>query len=161
MCIRDRYKNSVTHIVLNQLPGAKNKRSGRITGIETDPEGNIYVSTFGNGLFTFDPRLTLLEHYINNNGLTTPYIYTFVKDKHNTLWTLTENGLYYKEYQQENFTYVPNKQFIKHNYTFQGCLLYTSGKRNADTPGRRWPSTDGPSTIPATISPMTVGWPIF
>lgn len=123
----DMYKNSVTHIVLNQLPGAKNKRSGRITGIETDPEGNIYVSTFGNGLFTFDPRLTLLEHYINNNGLTTPYIYTFVKDKHNTLWTLTENGLYYKEYQQENFTYVPNKQFIKHNYTFQGGSLDSNG----------------------------------
>ena len=33
----------------------------------------------------------------------------------------------------------------------------SSGKRNADTPGKRWPSTDGPSTIPATISPMTVG----
>ena len=122
----DMHKEAITHLALNQLSG-KSKRSGRITGIETDPDGYIYVSTFGNGLFTFDSQLTLLKHYINNDGLTTPYIYTFVKDKHNTLWTLTENGLYYKEYQQKTFTYVPNKQFIKHNYTFQGGSLDNNG----------------------------------
>lgn len=37
----------------------------------------------------------------------------------------------------------------------------SAGKRNADTLGIRLPKTDGPSMIPATISPMTVGWPIF
>ncbi len=123
----DMHKETVTHLALNRISGTKDHRSGRITGIETDPEGYIYVSTFGNGLFTVDPQLTVLKHYINNDGLTTPYIYTFVKDKHNTLWTLTENGLYYKEYRQKTFTHVPNKQFIKHNCTFQGGSLDSNG----------------------------------
>ncbi len=29
----------------------------------------------------------------------------------------------------------------------------------ADTPGRKWPSKDGPSMRPAMISPITPGWP--
>ena len=37
----------------------------------------------------------------------------------------------------------------------------STGKRNPEASGSKCPSTDGPSTIPATISPMTVGWPIF
>ena len=35
------------------------------------------------------------------------------------------------------------------------------GKRNPETSGDRCPKTEGPSTIPATISPITVGCPIF
>ena len=29
--------------------------------------------------------------------------------------------------------------------------------RNSNAPGKKWPSTEGPSTIPATISPITPG----
>ena len=37
----------------------------------------------------------------------------------------------------------------------------SGGKRNSDTLGSKFPRTEGPKTIPATISPITVGWPIF
>ncbi len=34
-----------------------------------------------------------------------------------------------------------------------------AGNRNADAPGKNVPTTDGPRTIPAIISPMTAGCP--
>ena len=37
--------------------------------------------------------------------------------------------------------------------------LAVAPNTDAETPGKKWPNSDGPSTSPATISPMTPGWP--
>ena len=39
--------------------------------------------------------------------------------------------------------------------------IEAGGKRKAIVCGESKPSTDGPNTIPATISPITGGWPIL
>lgn len=132
----DIQKNEIKTLELSLLSTDGVPKSGRITGIDTDPEGNIYVSTFGNGFFVFDSQLNLQQHYINTNGLNTPYIYTFVTDGNHTLWVLTENGLYHKEYKQKQFSYFPNKQFTNHNYTFlsgtksKNGILYFPGNKD-------------------------------
>jgi hypothetical protein len=35
------------------------------------------------------------------------------------------------------------------------------GNKNRDASGKKRPTTEGPRIIPATISPITVGWPIL
>ena len=37
----------------------------------------------------------------------------------------------------------------------------SGAKRNPNVSGKKWPSSDGPSTMPATISPITPGWPRY
>lgn len=118
-------KDSVTHFALGDL--SQSPRNGEVTGIESCPDGSIYVSTFGNGFFVFDNDLQLQRHYINQDGLRAAYIYTLIQDYNHTLWILGEDRLYYKKQRQSHFHYMNQPKFSKHNYTFRGATLDSHG----------------------------------
>ncbi|MDE6451521.1 MAG: hypothetical protein K2L23_04390, partial [Odoribacter sp.] len=64
-----------------------------ITAIAKDPDGKIWVSTNGAGLFCFDNRLELIKTYNRDNGLTNECIYNLVNSREE-LWLTTAREIF-------------------------------------------------------------------
>jgi signal transduction histidine kinase/ligand-binding sensor domain-containing protein/DNA-binding response OmpR family regulator len=67
-----------------------------IIRIYEDSEGNIWVSTFGNGLNKIIKRengQASFEHYTQATGLANDIVYGILEDHHHNLWFSTESGL--------------------------------------------------------------------
>ena len=67
-----------------------------ITSISGDENGNLWIGTWGNGLFRFDKRTNLSEHFYNNpsnpNSLSYNRISKVIVDKNGTVWIGTYGG---------------------------------------------------------------------
>lgn len=61
---------------------------------ESDTHGNVWISTYGNGLFCYNVNSGNINHYsFNKNayGLTSNYLLSIVLDKNDNIWVGTEN----------------------------------------------------------------------
>jgi len=59
-----------------------------------DKHGNLWISTYGNGLFCYNTPTGSLNHYTNNrnnSGLASNYLLSIVLDKNENIWVGTEN----------------------------------------------------------------------
>jgi len=59
-----------------------------------DRHGNVWISTYGNGLFCYNIRSGNISHYIYNknaNSLTSNYLLSLVLDRNENVWVGTEN----------------------------------------------------------------------
>ncbi len=80
------------HILDSQL---LNKRGIRPYGLVVDHEGTIWVSTIGNGLFSYVPSTRQLTHFTPRNGTSSPiksdYLYGEMVDRSGNIWVSQEN----------------------------------------------------------------------
>ena len=71
------------------------KRGIRPYSLVTDHDGNIWISTTGNGLFVYNPDTRLLSHFTPSNGTTSPiktdYLYGQMVDRSGNVWVSQEN----------------------------------------------------------------------
>lgn len=64
-----------------------------VTAIARDPDGSIWVSTNGAGLFCFNDKLKLQKSYNKENGLANECIYSLVNQKEH-LWITTSREIF-------------------------------------------------------------------
>lgn len=61
----------------------------------TDKDGIIWVSTFGNGLFAYDPQKREMTHFLKKGTSVSPiqtnYLLSIYEDKAGNIWTCQEN----------------------------------------------------------------------
>lgn len=99
----DMQKETLKTVSSTDLGLPENVKPGTVTTILTDPSNNIWVSFFGYGIFRFDADLNLIKHYTAEDGITDTYIYSMVSGRDNSLWALSQKGLYCYNAQKDNF----------------------------------------------------------
>ena len=76
-------------------PAMLNKRGVPPYKLVTDHDGNVWVSTIGNGLWLYDPATRQLTHYKPEAGDVSPvrtdYLYGVLCDKSGNVWVSQEN----------------------------------------------------------------------
>jgi len=88
----------------------------KIYSLQKDTKGNIWVGTFTNGLYCFNPEDNSHLHYSIADGLPGNIIYGILEVDSNEIWISTNNGLSKFNPQQKKFT----------NYN------YSNGLRNSE-----------------------------
>lgn len=92
-------------------------------------DGKLWISTYGNGLFSYDTQNEKLESYADL--LPSPYVYTPFVDKAHNLWVSLENmGVYVINFAQSEASYLyynGDKASINHEDDVR--LLKRVGKR--------------------------------
>ena len=59
-----------------------------------DKQGNVWISTYGNGLFCYNIATENLSHFSydkNKNGLSSNYLLSIIQDKNDNIWIGTES----------------------------------------------------------------------
>lgn len=64
-----------------------------IKSISADSRGWIWVGTWGDGLFKFEPETKTLTQYLRKDGLPDDVVYGVLEDEFNNMWMSTNNGL--------------------------------------------------------------------
>ena len=71
------------------------KRGVTPCSVLTDRDGNIWISTLGNGLFIFDPNTHTLEHHSprmsGRSSIQSDYLYGMMADRSGNIWVSQEN----------------------------------------------------------------------
>lgn len=113
----------------------ENSKPGQITSLFTDARGNIWVSSFGSGIFKFDRKMHLLKHYTEKEGISDRYISTMVQGSDQRIWALAGNSLFYADPADDRFRSIRNDQLPSQEFTLatgtvsQNGLLYFPGNR--------------------------------
>ena len=97
------YNDSMLLLGLNTGLYLMNKNTGKkqptklclpINDILKDGDRCYWIGTMANGLYYYDMKTDLLNHYTKaENGLPSNYVYAIKKDEDNCLWISTEMGL--------------------------------------------------------------------
>lgn len=66
-----------------------------------DDRGNMWVGTYGQGLYIFDSTRKLLQNITNHNGLLSNSVNDLLRDKHNNIWVATNGGIVFQHAQKE------------------------------------------------------------
>lgn len=92
-------------------------------------DGKLWISTYGNGLFSYDTQKEKLESYADL--LPSPYVYTPFVDKAHNLWVALENmGVYVINFAQSEASYLYyNGDRASLNHEDDVRLLKRVGKR--------------------------------
>jgi signal transduction histidine kinase/ligand-binding sensor domain-containing protein/CheY-like chemotaxis protein len=64
-----------------------------VLSIHIDEEGIIWVGTYGNGIYRYDPETRSSSVYNSENGLSNDVVYTMREDDDGNIWCSTQNGL--------------------------------------------------------------------
>ncbi len=106
----------------------------QITGIIEDNNGNIWFSTYGEGIYVWNGK-HLFNFNVNDDHLADDYVYCIVTDNNGRIWCGTDGGL-------SVCTFI-NKQKKVKNYTTQNGLSDNIIKRIIwDKKGFLWFGTD-------------------
>lgn len=92
-----------------------------IYSLQNDSKGNIWVGTFTNGLYHFNPQTNEYRHFKISDGLPGNTIYGILEISSNEVWISTNNGLAKFNPEQEKFT----------NYNYSNGLANSEYNFNA------------------------------
>ncbi|MCE3229853.1 MAG: Response regulator containing a CheY-like receiver domain and a domain protein [Bacteroidetes bacterium] len=76
---------------IDSLSFGKEVPENKITGFYKSETGKLFVSTYGNGIYTFE-NSKLLQHYTSKNGMSDDVVYCF-QYVFNTIWCGTDAGI--------------------------------------------------------------------
>ena len=65
----------------------------QVSCIVGDREGNLWVGTFGDGVFLLDSRRSLVAHFTQENGLPNNVVYGILEDAGGNYWMSTNKGI--------------------------------------------------------------------
>ena len=72
---------------------ANETASNTINVIYENSKGDLWLGTFGNGLFYFNRQQNTFTNYSQNEGLKGNFVNSILADKHSNLWVSTNNGI--------------------------------------------------------------------
>lgn len=120
------YINKKTNRLIT-LTGIFNEELVRLNGsprysIVTDKDGIIWVSTFGNGLFAYNPANGEMTHFMKdltgNSPIRTDFLICIYEDRAGNIWVCQENmgvACINKQLLNMNFSYITSADNIDHS----------------------------------------------
>ena len=100
----------------------------RIHVLQESWEGKIWIGTFSNGLFYFNPENGELEHFTIKDGLPGNSVFGVIEINEQELWLSTNNGLSKFNPQQKTFTnYDLSNGLANLEYNFNAYYKTRSG----------------------------------
>ena len=113
--------------------------------IYEDPQGLLWVSSFGDGVFVIDPDTKkCIAHYYHDpndpNSIGSDVVFAITQDLEGSYWMSTEAGLYHFNPQTESFKLYENKSYLPKTET-TGHIIKT------DRAGLIWIGTVGRGVI--------------
>lgn len=102
----------------------------KIYGLQEDAAGNIWIGTFGNGLFCFNPASGQMRHYTTQEGLPGNTVFGILQAAADReLWLSTNNGLAKLDTHTESFTTYGLSNGLKNlEYNFNAYAKTASGE---------------------------------
>jgi signal transduction histidine kinase/streptogramin lyase len=107
-----------------------------ITAIIKDKPGNLWLGTYGGGIYYFDRELNKFQNYQRSDGLSGDYINTLAFDNIGNLWISTVNGIDIMDVQTKNIRHVnePMQQVNNDHISNlaigeDGTFYYTAGNK--------------------------------
>ncbi|HKK73487.1 MAG TPA: two-component regulator propeller domain-containing protein [Saprospiraceae bacterium] len=91
----------------------------KIYSLYEDKSGILWIGTFSNGLFAFNPYDQTFRHYTEKDGLPGLTIFGILQDRTGKLWLSTNNGLSKMDIQGgvfTNYNYADGLQNLEFNY---------------------------------------------
>jgi ligand-binding sensor domain-containing protein len=109
--------------------------SGTIINIFEDSRNNIWVSTYGDGIFVYDHTTKNFKNYnLKKNELNSKNIYLTFEDKNHNIWIGTDGGGVNKLNSiNSTFTYFTHDEKIRNSISSNTVLSI-----NQDTAGNMW-----------------------
>ncbi len=106
-----------------------------IYSILQDKEGNLWMGTYGSGIYVFDPSARLIDHLSLDSGFCSNVIHQLYADRDGGIWVATRHGLAYFRDSADRRTVV--------NYTHKNGLadIYVHAVCQDDA-GNLWFSTN-------------------
>jgi ligand-binding sensor domain-containing protein len=91
------------------------------TTILEDKEGNIWVGTWRDGLFCYNPTTRYFKHYTHHqndpNSLPNNRVNSLFEDSKNQIWIATEGGMAKKKSNQDSFENIGLEEGMPSNVT--------------------------------------------
>jgi len=87
---------------------AKNTIGNKIRFIKPDNRGNVWIGTYGSGIYRYDIRKGkfIFDNYLNNNLYTDRTVTALVTDQNKNLWIGTNDGVAFWDYEKsEGYRY--------------------------------------------------------
>ena len=144
-------KKFESFIITGKKPAAE---FNTITAIIKDRSGNLWLGTYGGGIYYFDRHRNLFQNYQRSDGLSGDNINTLAFDSTGNLWISTVNGIDIMDLQTKNIRHVNepmqqvNNDHINNLATGEdGTLFYTADNKILAVNPLRYTSTAAGATI--------------
>ncbi len=105
-----------------------------VSCIVKDSKKNIWVGTFGDGVFLFSPDYSLTGHFTMQDGLPNNLVYGVLEDKHGMYWMSTNHGIAKFDLETKTFRNYDVADGLQSNefnrsafYTSRNGMLYFGG----------------------------------
>ncbi len=103
----------------NEVPGLKNFNTNAVC---EDKDGNIWISTIGDGVFKYNGRN--FENYNPSNGLKSYFGYGIVCDYKGGVWVSHSNGISYKNKNKKNFEKIDGTTDLMQTLFIENSIFY-------------------------------------
>lgn len=80
---------------------------GTVTAMAGDNYGNLWIGSFGGGIYFWNRKENSFVQYLQSDGLRSDFIYNIIRDKKNNLWICHSNGVDYFLTEKNKFIPLP------------------------------------------------------
>ncbi len=110
------------------MPGGNEKVSNTITSILEEVNGNLFLGTYGGGLYYYDRKTNQYTNYLQSDGLYSNFINAIFADKRNNLWISTSAGLnYFNRVDRQIISLPLSMALLSNDYLLNACRLPVGG----------------------------------
>ncbi|WP_081310528.1 hybrid sensor histidine kinase/response regulator [Pseudoalteromonas luteoviolacea] len=88
-----------------------------IRALTTDHHGNLWIGTYKNGVYIYNPNTNTFKHLDSSYGLSHPEVLTIYKDKSQNIWVGTGDGVNLWQESRQKF-----KSFVNDKYKADSLL---------------------------------------
>lgn len=106
---------------------AEEDRLGEVTAILQDGSQDIWIATFGTGIYCFSPEMKLKRHFFSMTGLPEDQIYSMAQGRDGTLWALTAHALLKLADDRQSFYTYPLDHSAAREFNYMSLTLSDKG----------------------------------
>jgi signal transduction histidine kinase/ligand-binding sensor domain-containing protein len=125
-----------------------------ITSILKEKSGNLWLGTYGGGIYYFDRKQNKFQNYQRSDGLSGDYINTLAFDSTGNLWISTVNGIDIMDTKTKNIRHVNEPmQQVNNDHVSNlaigenGTFYYTAGNKIIAVNPRQYTTAAAEATI--------------
>src|SRR5258706_7310283 len=97
-------------------------RNGNIWRILNDKQGNMWVSTFNNGVYIIDPIAGIIRNFTTGKGLSSDTTTDLITDNNGSVWIGTSKGINIVNLKDGKIKYLGQAQGLAYNFIISMTL---------------------------------------